>query len=121
VHIAPIVKRYCVSCHRAGKDNHNYLMTTYEEILTTGDEVDHNIIAGDMNSYFLQVIQETPIMDPANPTEELIGVMPPSRALKPNVVDVFVRWIMNGMPRTAEEAAALFVPPTPEPQAAPTP
>ena len=67
-----------------------------------------------MNSYFLQAIQETPIMDPADPTKELIGVMPPSRALKPNVIDVFIRWIMNGMPRTAEEAAKLFVAPTPE-------
>lgn len=119
VHIAPIVKRYCISCHRAGKDNNNYLMTTYEEILTTGDNVDFNIIAGDMNSYLLQTIQQTPIMDPANPTEELIGVMPPKSVLKPNVVDVFVRWIMNGMPRTAEEAAALSV--TPEAQATPTP
>ncbi|MCK7526754.1 MAG: hypothetical protein MZV64_58735 [Ignavibacteriales bacterium] len=64
----PIVKRYCISCHRAGKDNNNYLMTTYEEILTTGDNVDNNIIAGDMNSYLLQTIQGTPIMDPANPT-----------------------------------------------------
>jgi len=121
VHIAPIVKRYCVSCHRAGKDNNNYLMTTYDEILTTGDQVDNNIIAGDMNSYLLQTIQQTPIMDPANPTEELIGVMPPKSVLKPNVVDVFVRWIMNGMPRTAEEAAALYVEPTPETQVAPAP
>ena len=24
VHIAPIVKRYCISCHRAGKENNNY-------------------------------------------------------------------------------------------------
>lgn len=115
VHIAPIVKRYCVSCHRAGKDNNNYLMTSYEEILTTGDHVDNNIIAGDMNSYLLQTIQQTPIMDPANPGEELIGVMPPKSVLKPNVVDVFVRWIMNGMPKTAEEAAELFVAPTATP------
>ena len=114
VHIAPIVKRYCISCHRAGKDNNNYLMTTYEEILTTGDNVDNNIIAGNLDSYLLQVIQEHPIMDPANPNEELIGVMPPKSVLKPNVVDAFIRWIMNGMPLTAEDAAALFVAPTPE-------
>jgi mono/diheme cytochrome c family protein len=119
VHIQPIVKRYCISCHRAGKDNDNYLMTSYEEILTTGDNVDKNIIAGDENSYFLQVIQDHPIMDPEKPDEELIGTMPPSKALKPNVVDVFVRWIMNGMPQTAEEAAALYVAPTPEPTATP--
>jgi mono/diheme cytochrome c family protein len=125
VHIQPIVKRYCVSCHREGKENNNYLMTTYEEILTTGDNVDQDIIAGDTNSYLLQVIQETPIMNPDKLDEELIGVMPPSRALKPSVVDVFIRWIMNGMPKTAEEAAKLFVAPsatpTPEPVTTSTP
>ena len=121
VHIQPIVKRYCVSCHRAGKENNNYLMTTYEEILTTGDNVDQDIIAGDMNSYLLQVIQETPIMNPDKLDEELIGVMPPSRALKSSAVDVFIRWIMNGMPKTVEEAAKLFAPPTAEPVTTPTP
>ncbi len=113
VHIQPIVKRYCISCHREGKESNNYWMTSYEEILTTGDNKDFNVIAGDTQGYLLQVIQETPIMDPEKPAEELIGVMPPNRALKPNVVDVFIRWIMNGMPRTAEEAAALSVTPTP--------
>ncbi len=117
VHIAPIVKRYCVSCHRAGKDNNDYLMTTYEEILTTGENVDFNIIAGDENSYLLQVIQGHAILDENG--EEIIGVMPPKSTLKPNVIDVWIRWIMNGMPQTAEEAAALFVPPTPVPTATP--
>lgn len=112
VHIAPIVKRYCVSCHRAGKDNNNYLMTTYEEILTTGDNVPL-ITAGDPESILLKVIQEQNIVDPTT-GEEIIGVMPPSYALKPDVVDVWMRWIVNGMPRTAEDAAALFVPPASE-------
>jgi mono/diheme cytochrome c family protein len=113
VHIQPTVKRYCISCHREGKDNNNYWMTTYEEILTTGDNVANNILAGDENSYLLQVIQEHPIMNPEKPDEELIGVMPPTSVLKPNIVDAFVRWIMNGMPQTAEEAAALSTAPTP--------
>jgi len=115
VHIQPIVKRYCISCHRAGKDNNNYLMTTYEEILTTGDNAANNVIAGDENSYLLQTIQEHAIMNPDNPDEELIGVMPPTKALKPDIVDAFIRWIMNGMPRTATDAAALFTAPTPTP------
>jgi mono/diheme cytochrome c family protein len=113
VHIAPIVKRYCISCHRAGKDNNDYLMTSYDEMLTTGENADKNIIPGDMNSYLLQTIQQTPILDENG--EEIIGVMPPKSVLKPDVVDVWVRWIMNGMPQTAEEAAALFVAPTPVP------
>ena len=57
VHIQPIVKRYCLSCHRAGKTNNNYLMTSYDEMLTTGDNKDKNILAGDPDSYLLQVIQ----------------------------------------------------------------
>ena len=57
VHIQPIVKRYCISCHRAGKTNNNYLMTSYDEILTTGDNKDKNVLAGDPNGYLLQVIQ----------------------------------------------------------------
>jgi mono/diheme cytochrome c family protein len=121
VHIQPIVKRYCISCHRAGKENDNYLMTSYDEMLKTGDNAKNNIIAGDENSYLLQVIQQHAIMDPAKPNEELIGVMPPNSKLKPNVVDVFVRWVKNGMPQTAEEAAALFVAPTAVPTATAAP
>jgi mono/diheme cytochrome c family protein len=115
VHIQPIVKRYCVSCHRAGKENNNYLMTSYDEILTTGDNAEKNIIPGDETSYLLQVIQEQAIMDPEKPDEELIGVMPPSKALKPDVINVFKLWIMNGMPQTAEDAAALSTVATPAP------
>ncbi len=119
VHIAPIVKRYCISCHRAGKDNKNYLMTSYKEILTTGDSKDKNIIAGDDKSYLLQVIQGTSIPDPKDPSKDLIRTMPPNVKLKPAYIDVCMRWIMNGMPRTAEEAAALSVAPTPVPTAIP--
>jgi len=106
VHIAPITKRYCISCHREGKENNDYLMTSYDEILHTGEHSDNNVVAGDMDSYLLQTIQQQPIIDPAT-GEEIIGVMPPKSVLKPDVVDVWVRWVMNGMPQTAEEAAAL--------------
>ncbi len=117
VHIAPIVKRYCVSCHRPGKDNNDYLMTSYEEILTSGQHADKNIVAGDMDSYLLQVIQGTPILDENG--QEIIGVMPPKSTLQPDVVDVWTRWIMNGMPETAEEAASLSTTPVPEETPAP--
>jgi hypothetical protein len=119
VHIAPIVKRYCVSCHRAGKDNNDFLMTTHDEILTTGENKDKNVVAGDLNSYLLQTVQGTAIMDPENPSEEMIGVMPPKGNLKPNTIDALIRWIMNGMPETAEDAAKLST--TQEPAATQTP
>ena len=109
VHIAPIVKRYCVSCHRAGKDNNDFLMTSYEEILTTGESAEFNLIPGDdyESSYLLLTIQEQPILDENG--EEIISVMPPKSVLKDDVVNVWKLWIMNGMPETAEEAAALSV------------
>lgn len=117
VHIAPITKRYCISCHREGKTNNNFLMTSYQEILTTGDQKDRNIVAGDPDSYLLQVIQGHEILDEKG--EKLIGVMPPKSTLKPNVIDVWMRWIMNGMPETAAQAGAIAPVAPPTPTAAP--
>lgn len=119
VHIAPIVKRYCVSCHRAGKENHNYLMDTYENIIKSGDETP-NLVAGDHESILLKVIQGTPIPDPQDATQTLITQMPPNKLLKPDIIDVFIRWVMAGMPQTAADAAAIPTP-TPQPTATPAP
>ncbi len=109
VHIAPIVKRYCISCHRPGKDSNGYFMDSYENILNSGDHSGLNVVAGDENSYLLLVIQGQPILDPATGTE-IIGVMPPKGTLKPDVVEALRRWVLMGMPRTAEEAAGLSWP-----------
>ncbi len=112
VHIQPIVKRYCISCHRDGKTNNNYWMDSYDNIIQMGDNAP-NLIAGDANSILLQVIQGHTIPDPEDPNKVMINTMPPNRSLKPNVIDVFVRWVMAGMPKTAEDAAKLFVEPAP--------
>jgi mono/diheme cytochrome c family protein len=119
VHIAPIVKRYCISCHREGKKNNDYWMTSYQEILTTGDNKDKDIIAGDPDSYLLQVIQGHEILDEKG--EVIINVMPPKSTLKPNVIDVWIRWIMNGMPETSAGAAAITPVFTPTPLGTPAP
>ena len=98
-------------------------MTTYDEILTTGDNKPL-IVAGDPDSILLKVIQGQEIKDPQT-GEVTIRTMPLNSQLKPDVVNVWVRWVMNGMPQTAEEAAALSVTPTPEapeePEATETP
>jgi mono/diheme cytochrome c family protein len=119
VHIAPIVKRYCLSCHRAGKENHNYLMDTYDNVINSGDE-SPVVTAGDAESILLKVIQGTPIPDPNNASTPLVTQMPPNKLLKENIIDVFKRWVMAGMPNTAAEAAAIPTP-TPQPTATPTP
>jgi mono/diheme cytochrome c family protein len=113
VHIQPIIKRYCISCHSAGKTNNNYLMDTYDNLLHSGDHKANDVIAGNTNSYLMQVIQGHAIPDPNNPTQTLIRAMPPNGHLSPDVIDVFVRWIMNGMPQTAADAAKLSVTSTP--------
>lgn len=98
VHIAPIVKRYCLSCHRPGKKNNNYLMRDYEETMTSGDNTP-NIIPGDLNNNLILMLERQEI--------EAGGPMPPTRALKPELIDIFKRWVLAGAPNTAEEAAAL--------------
>ena len=109
VHIEPIVKRYCVSCHRSGKKNNNFLMTSYEEIMSTGDNHPNNIIPGDPNSILLRVIQREDLKDLASP----VGPMPPTKELPQEIIDIFTRWVLAGAPDTPEDAAKLSAPSTP--------
>jgi mono/diheme cytochrome c family protein len=106
VHIARITQRYCISCHRPGKENNNYFMETYQEILTSGDNAPNNVIAGDLNSYLIQSINGESIYDPVT-GEEIIQQMPPTKLMKEEYIQLFEAWVLNGMPETAEDAAAL--------------
>ncbi len=108
IHISRITRRYCISCHRPGKENNNYLMGTYEEILTTGDNAEFNIIAGDLESYLVQSINGISILDPAT-DDVLIQQMPPTKLMKDDYIKIFESWILNGMPETAVDAEALGV------------
>ena len=98
VHIEPLVKRYCISCHRPGKKNNEYLMQTYEEILNTGDNAP-NLVAGDLMSNTIRMLHREEI--------DAGGPMPPTRALKPELIQIFERWVLNGLPETPDEAAAI--------------
>jgi mono/diheme cytochrome c family protein len=111
IHISALVKRYCLSCHRAGKTNNNYLMTSYEEMLTTGDNAPV-MIAGDPDSLNLTLISGMEVIDPV--TGDVIRAMPPNKLLDQKYIDMLTIWVMNGMPNTAAEAEALSVP-TPAP------
>jgi menaquinol-cytochrome c reductase cytochrome b/c subunit len=103
VHIGPLAKRFCISCHRAGKTNNNYLMTTYDEILNTGDNTPV-ITAGDLDSLLIQLINGQEGTDPK--TGKTIRQMPPTKLLDQQYIDMLTKWILAGMPVTAEEAAA---------------
>lgn len=106
VHISAIVKRYCVSCHRPDKENNNYLMQTYEEILSTGDNAEQNIISGNPdNSHIIRTLLRESIYDDAG--NEIIGPMPPTKAINEEYINIFRLWILHGMPQSSEDAAAL--------------
>ncbi|MGD8620602.1 MAG: c-type cytochrome [Anaerolineales bacterium] len=102
-HIEPIARRTCLSCHREGKKNNNYLMGTYEEMINSGDNAP-NMIAGDLGSNLIRMLHREDI--------DAGGPMPPSSPLKPEWVDIWERWVLAGMPETPEDL------PTPTAEAA---
>lgn len=91
-HIEPIVKRYCVSCHRPGKENNNYLMRTYEEVMTSGDHAP-NVIPGDLQSNLVRMVRREEI--------DAGGPMPPNKPLRPELVEMIERWVLAGAPEKA--------------------
>jgi len=108
VHISRITKRYCVSCHRPGKENNDYFMQTYQEMLTSGDNVDNNLIAGDLNSYLILTLNGKSNFDPTT-GEELIQQMPPTKLMKDEYIKIFEAWVLNGMPETVADAEELSI------------
>lgn len=118
-YIIPIAKRYCVSCHRPGKENNDYYMTTCEEIMETGAN-SPNVIPGDINSIILMSIRREDLssLDPE------VGPMPPTKELKSELAEIFERWVMGGAPITAADAEALSPTqpyPAPEEEVTPEP
>ena len=94
VHIEPIVRRTCLSCHRPGKKNNNYLMETLDELLNSGDNAP-NLIAGDLGSNLIRSLhrEET----------DAWGPMPPSRPLREDWIEIWERWVLAGMPASPED------------------
>jgi menaquinol-cytochrome c reductase cytochrome b/c subunit len=103
VHIAPIIKRYCLSCHRPGKKNNNFYMSTYAEIMTSGDHAP-NVKPGDLASNLIRMIHREEI--------EAGGPMPPTKALNPELLALFERWVAGGAPNTSVDAMTLTTPAT---------
>jgi ubiquinol-cytochrome c reductase cytochrome b subunit len=110
VHIGPLVTHYCVSCHSAGKVNDNYLLTSYKDMLNSGDNAPV-LSAGDSQSLLLKLITGHTGMDPK--TGQAIRAMPPTKLLDQQYIDMITQWVMVGMPQTAQEAAKT---PTPTPK-----
>jgi menaquinol-cytochrome c reductase cytochrome b/c subunit len=102
VHVSAIFKRFCISCHRPNKSNvGEYHMGSYEEVLGTGD-YKPNLIAGDLQSNLILMLHRQEI--------KAGGPMPPTKALKADYIDIIERWVLAGMPRTPEDAAAAAQP-----------
>jgi mono/diheme cytochrome c family protein len=110
VHIGPFVTHYCVSCHSAGKVNDNYLLTSYKDMLNSGDNAPV-LSAGDSQSLLLKLITGHTGVDPK--TGQAIRAMPPTKLLDQQYIDMITEWVMAGMPQTAQQAAKA---PTPTPK-----
>lgn len=96
VNVAPIIMHYCLSCHRPGKENNHFSMQSYQDMLKTGDHAP-NLIARDLNSNLIRMLHREEI--------EAGGPMPPTRELKPELIQIIERWVLAGMPETADQAA----------------
>lgn len=103
VNIAPIIKRYCISCHQAGKKNNHLLLTSYQEMMSSGDHAP-NIKPGDLTSNLIRMINREEI--------DAGGAMPPTKALPTGLVDIFQRWVQAGVPNTPADAAKVTPSPT---------
>lgn len=106
IHIEPIVRRTCLSCHRPGKKNGEYFMRDYIEILKSGDNVP-NLIAGDLGSNLIRMLHREEI--------KAGGPMPPTKPLRDDWIDIWERWVLASMPEIPEDVA------TPEPTLVETP
>jgi len=113
VHIQPIVRRTCASCHREGKKNNNYWMGSYQELLTSGDNAPV-LVAGDANSLLLRLLRREEVTEIKD-----LNAMPPSRPLKPEWVQMFELWVAAGMPETPVPAAGAAPAATPAPAGTP--
>ena len=102
VHIGPLVTHYCVSCHSAGKVNDNYLLTSYKDMLNSGDNAPV-VSAGDSQSLLIKLVSGHPGVDPK--TGQSIRQMPPTKLLDQQYIDMLTLWVKAGMPQTAAEAA----------------
>ncbi|MCU0486011.1 MAG: c-type cytochrome [Anaerolineales bacterium] len=102
IHVQPIIKRYCISCHRPGKKNNNYTMQTYDEILNSGDNAPVILPGNPDASLFMRLVRR----------EELdeAGPMPPTKELKPEYASILELWIAAGAPQSASDAAASNLP-----------
>ncbi len=90
-------------------------------MLQTGDNTPV-VTAGDPNSLLLQLIAGHESTDPKTGTT--IRQMPPTKLLDQQYIDVLTRWVLAGMPQTADQAKALSPQPTgsaPAPVLSPTP
>ena len=107
--ISAIQKRYCVSCHQAGKNNNNYIMDNYEDTIKTGDHAP-NLIAGDLLCNTMQMLNRVEGLEAGNP-------MPPTKPLPADLIEIYKQWILAGMPNTVADAEAAVTNPPPTSEA----
>jgi menaquinol-cytochrome c reductase cytochrome b/c subunit len=93
-HVAPLLKRRCFACHREGAAKNNFVVSSYQTVMTSGDHAP-DVVGGDLNSNLILMINRQKI--------EAGGPMPPTKALAPQEMDIITRWVQAGaLPVRAE-------------------
>ena len=80
-------------------------MDNYEDTIKTGDHAP-NLIVGDLMCNTMQMLNRVEGLEAGSP-------MPPTKALPPDLVEIYKQWILAGMPNTVADAEAAVKNPTP--------
>lgn len=87
--ILPVFDTYCQVCHNEGSAQAGWISTSYETVISSGDN-GPAVIPGDVeNSLLAQKIQDT---------QTVGNQMPPGQALPQEVIDLILDWIEAGAP-----------------------
>lgn len=97
-HVAPILQHRCLVCHQDGAAQGNYSVSSYQAVMTSGNNAP-NVIAGDLQSNLVKLITReiTPVGGP----------MPPAATLTTEEQAILLRWIAAGAPAPVAELSAL--------------
>jgi len=87
LHVEPIFKAPCLSCHQDNNAQGGYLMTSYDQVMTSGVHAP-NVRAGDLAGDLIRRIQRDPLSS--------WGPMPPALPLRPEEISIIARWVEAG-------------------------
>jgi hypothetical protein len=87
LHVEAIFNARCLSCHQDNNAQGGYLMTSYDQVMTSGVHAP-NVRAGDLGGDLIRRIRREPLSTG--------GAMPPILSLRPEEISIITRWVEAG-------------------------